>query len=271
MDRARQDRLQYRPIDPNGNPYDLRMPRHPAVAARTETGHSIRGILAVLFAMSLLMACSNDTSSRDAAQSSPPSSVASQAIASLSDGVSPSDSDTNGVSNTDTETTPSESADVEPSDTQSSSGPPILRSGDTGRPLTLADVFAATDGWRDDRFDIASKSGLTGIGSVVTSCYESDPVTVELRLAEGFTKLKMNVGQANNSASSDESLVTLVIANGKQVDSHHIPFNTVQPFNVSVAGVNALIVQIYLDPDQCNKSRSTTRSVLAVIQGLTVY
>jgi hypothetical protein len=214
--------------------------------------------------MSLLMACSNAGGISHLAQSAPASSASAQPNANPA--LAPSGSDT---SSSGTDTSPGDG--TTPTDTPSSSGPPILKSGDTGRPLTLADVFSKTDGWRDDRFDIASKSGLTGMGSLVTSCYESNPVTIELRLAEGFTKLTMNVGQANNSDSSDESLVTQVIANGKQIDSHHIPFNTVQPFNESVAGVNALIVEMYLDPDQCNKSRSSSPSVLAVIQGLTVY
>jgi len=174
-------------------------------------------------------------------------------------------------------TEPASSDSLSSSDTSSFSGaqdssslsPPVLASNAIGRSLTLADVFSSTGNWRDDRFDIANRAGLTGIGTEVTNCDENGAVMLELRLAEGFNTLKMNVGQANTSKSSDQVLITEVVANGKQIDSRHVPFNKIQAFQEPISGVNALRILAYLDPTACSASR-TSPSVLAVVQGLTV-
>ncbi len=106
--------------------------------------------------------------------------------------------------------------------------------------FTLTDIFSANGDWKDDRYDIANRSGLTGIGTVMNNCDESQANKLELRLAGAFTTLKMIAGQDNASASSDEALVVKVIANGKQIDTRHIPFNKLQTFREDITGVNAL-------------------------------
>jgi hypothetical protein len=73
------------------------------------------------------------------------------------------------------------------------------------------------------------------------------------------------VGQANNSESSEQTLVVKVLGNGKQLDVHRVPFNTVQKVSVSIKGVNAVKVKLYLDPE----NRTSSDSVLAVISDVT--
>lgn len=88
---------------------------------------------------------------------------------------------------------------------------------------------------------------------------------LELRLAGHFATLKMKVGQANSSKSSDDVLDVEVDANGKQQDIRKVPFNTQQSFTVPAAGVNALKIIMYIDPDKCDP-----RGLTAVIEDLSV-
>lgn len=131
--------------------------------------------------------------------------------------------------------------------------------------MTLADFFDVDEQWTESRYDIAKSRQQLGIGAEIQSCYGPDaPDTLELRLANNFTTLKFNVGQANGSQASDQVLDVEVIGNGAQIDIRRIPFNKVQPFTIPVGGVNALVIRVYLDPetDQCDGD-----SVTAVLHG----
>ena len=60
--------------------------------------------------------------------------------------------------------------------------------------------------------------------------------------------LSMNVAQANDSPSSSNKIVVEVAANGKQQDSRQVPFDRIQPFDISVQDVNAAVVRLWIDP-----------------------
>lgn len=130
-----------------------------------------------------------------------------------------------------------------------------------GSPLSLSDFFRPASDWSENRFDVADKSQVSGISSEVRTFYESDAKTLELRLANNFTTLSFSVGQANESTSSEQTLVVKVMGNGKQLDVHRVPFNTIQKVSVPVRDVNAAKIRIYLD----DANRKSYDSVLAVI------
>ncbi len=63
---------------------------------------------------------------------------------------------------------------------------------------------------------------------------------IELRLANKFQKVTFNVGQANDSESSDLIVRVAVFADGKEIETVDVPFNDAHAFDVNVANVNAL-------------------------------
>jgi hypothetical protein len=87
-----------------------------------------------------------------------------------------------------------------------------------------------------------------------------------MRLARRFAELEMSVGQANGSRNSDQVLVVEMEANGEQLDVRRVAFDQVQPFELEIAGVNALRIALTLDRANCGGSDS----VLAVVEGLRV-
>jgi hypothetical protein len=126
-------------------------------------------------------------------------------------------------------------------------------------------MFFAGEMWREDRFDIADKAQIRGIG-VEVGCGNT-PDVLELRLARQFQTLNMNVGQSNDSASSDGSVIVEVLGNGKQLDIHEIPFDRIQPFEIPIDAVNALKIQVLFEKESCDYGRDTA---IAVVSGLTV-
>jgi hypothetical protein len=102
--------------------------------------------------------------------------------------------------------------------------------------------------------------------ATVVDCGGSTPAELELRLAHRFTNLKMNVGQANNSVVSDNSVLVDVIVSGEKVDSQSVPFDTVQSFDVDATDANSLKIQFHIDPAvKCKQG-----GVTVVVEGLTV-
>jgi len=148
---------------------------------------------------------------------------------------------------------PVQSADAPPTeDPPADSGEaptsgPVLPSDSTGRTLTLADFFQPDPIWNGNRFDVADRRQLQGIGTDIVACNRDQGAKLELRLANNFKTLQFNVGQANNSAMSDQRLIVEVVGNNSQIDIRRIPFNVVQKISVPVSGVNALQVYFYLD------------------------
>lgn len=133
--------------------------------------------------------------------------------------------------------------------------------------LTLADVFHAEGEWEESRYDVAKRREIQGIGTTLTSCGEYAAAELELRLAHSFSRLTMNVGQANTSKNSDQTLLVEIVANGRQMDTRRIPFDRIQGFSVNVKDVNALKLRFWIDEVNCDYDAS----MIAVIENLTVY
>lgn len=165
---------------------------------------------------------------------------------------SPSAMPSESPSESETPTDPPSEETVEPTD-GGSEGPPILDEKATGRDLTLSDFFAVPDSWRDGRFDVAGERQLTGISGTMTRCEsdQEDHLTLELRLANRFKKISMNVGQGDQSRQSDAVLNVRLVGNGKYIDSVKVPFNKIDEFSASVSDVNALKIETWIGGDKC--------------------
>lgn len=158
------------------------------------------------------------------------------------------------------------SAELSSSDDTPTSGPPVLQTNASGRTLGLADVFSTVGNWDEARYDVGDVSSILGLGAIIDSCGPNGMVELELRLAHHFNTLKMKVGESNSSQSSSDALVVQIIANGKQLDSRRIPFDAQQSFDLPIKDVNALKIDISLDPDKCEYNKSVT----AVVEGMSV-
>ncbi len=156
-----------------------------------------------------------------------------------------------------TELSPTE----EPSEPVESPTPGVLASEAAGRPLTLSNVFKYPPQWKEGRFDIADRKQVSGISGIISGCGESYGKTLELRLANNFSKLKLEFGQSNSSDSSDQTLQVQVDTNGQYVDAKSAKLNQITAMEISVQKVNALKIILTLkQTDGCN-----TGSVEAVL------
>lgn len=127
--------------------------------------------------------------------------------------------------------------------------------------LRAADFFGRNPQWSEKRFDVADRGQVQGLGTVVASCSRDSGELLELRLSNKFQRLKFAVGQDNGSTGSAQILTVEVVGNNKQIDVRGVPFNTVQDFDISVSGVNALQVHFFLDKQKEGCGR---QSVIAV-------
>lgn len=144
----------------------------------------------------------------------------------------------------------------------SSATPAILATESAGKILTLADFFQPDSNWSGNRFDVADRRQVQGIGTDVSECSRNSAKTLELRLANNFKSLQINVAQANNSTLSDQRLIVEVVGNNSQIDIRRIPFNVVQKITIPVTNVNALQILLYMDD---KISTCGTGSVSAVL------
>jgi hypothetical protein len=145
--------------------------------------------------------------------------------------------------------------------------PGPLETSVSGQPLGLSHVFEVVGQWTEDRYDIADRTEVRGIGVPVNTCGKGNSApSLELRLAHRFKTLSMNVGQANTSPSSDATLEVEIVANNQQVDSRSVPFDQIQPIEVSAQDVNPLMVRMWLEP----ASDCYGDEVIAVIENLIV-
>ncbi|CAM3117317.1 hypothetical protein PSET11_01441 [Arthrobacter ulcerisalmonis] len=135
-----------------------------------------------------------------------------------------------------------------------------------GKPLALSEFFNVDRDWSEKRYDVADRANINGIASELTTPGASYAKTLELRLANNFNKLTFKVGQSNSSTSSDKIVEVRVIANGKQIEIQKVPFNTIQEISVPVGGVNALKIQVAIDP----ASSRDNDSVTAVLSSITL-
>ncbi len=137
----------------------------------------------------------------------------------------------------------------------------MLPSSASGRTLGLADIFATEGTWKEQRYDISDTRGIFGMA---TTLYCNNSAQLELRLAHNFTKLKFDVGQANDSATADNTVIVDVIEGQTKIDSKPLPFDTVLPFEEDITGANSLKLEFHPDP------KCEDKSVTVVVSGLTV-
>lgn len=139
-----------------------------------------------------------------------------------------------------------------PADPDSSPGTSVLGPDKKGQELGLADFFSPSNSWTENRYDVATESGVSGVASDIDICGLKsylDSGKLEMRLGNNFEKMSFKVGQANTSKASDQTLVVRVAGNNKQIDIWRIPFNEIQEFSFPVKDVNALTIQFYLDDE----------------------
>ncbi|MFE4081782.1 hypothetical protein [Paenarthrobacter sp. YIM B13468] len=127
----------------------------------------------------------------------------------------------------------------------------------------MADFFEPESSWTENRFDVEDKAGVSGIAAQISTYGQQ---TLELRLGNNFSSLTFNVGQANDSKSSDKILVIRVVGNGKQLDVRKVPFNTVQEISVTTKMVNAVKIEATVEDAESRDSKS----VLAVVSDVTL-
>jgi hypothetical protein len=146
-----------------------------------------------------------------------------------------------------------------PSDGESDK-PPVLDKGASGRDLTTADFFSTPEEWRDGRFNVAGKQALAGIAGPLNNCEEQASEyspTIELRLANNFSRVSMKIGQSDDSESSDSVVYVKLLGNGKYLDSTQVAFNKIQMLDASVLDVNALKIQVWRGGEHCASSTSS--------------
>ena len=85
---------------------------------------------------------------------------------------------------------------------------------------------------KDGLYNVATLTDQKGVGATVGS--GSQKVEAELRLANRYEKFTFNVGQANNSKSSDETLHVEVNKNGANDSIIEVPFNETRPANLEL-------------------------------------
>lgn len=153
----------------------------------------------------------------------------------------------------------------EPSNPEASQSSSPLQTDAAGVPLTLSDFFNVSDIWDESRYDIAGRSQERGIAANVSVCGLDpyDSTALELRLANHFKSLRFTVGQADSSDLNNQVLDVRVDGNGEQKDIWHVPFNKVQPFEVDVEAVNALVISFYLDPEKKDCGNGSVTAVLS--------
>lgn len=217
------------------------------------------GLGAILFVSTLAV-------SSCAAVGAQPAPETSTAAATSASAVSPTPSTEPSISASSRASSSSSPSSGQSSAAADSKTPETVATEKAGSPLTLADFFRPSSDWTENRFDVADKSDVSGISTEISNAYEDGADTLELRLANNFDQLSFRVGQANNSTSSEQTLIVKVLGNGKQLDVYRVPFNTVQEVSIPIKNVNAVKVRIYLDSEK----RRENGSAVAVISNVTV-
>jgi hypothetical protein len=131
-----------------------------------------------------------------------------------------------------------------------------------GIPLRLSHFFLPdTFIWEENRYNVADREDAQGIAAVVEYCQRPDK-QLELRLENKFKNVEFEVGQANTSAGSSQTLIADVATNGSQADVRRIAFNEIQSFSIPAEGVNALTIDFYLDSEEPNCGEESAIGVL---------
>ena len=135
-----------------------------------------------------------------------------------------------------------------------------------GRDLTVNDFFEPDKPvLNDGLYNVATLTDQRGVGAFIGS--GGGKVEVELRLANRYDGLTFNVGQANDSKSSDEILRVEVFKNGDSDSIAEVPFNETRPVEVDVSNVNALKIVLTC---QTKKGGSCDNPITGVLYGMTL-
>lgn len=194
--------------------------------------------------------CGGRAGDTPVATPTPPAATTSASSPVVSVSPSPGPSDSLTPLETEEPTEPTEEPGGEDSDK-----PPVLDKGATGRALTTADFFATPQEWADGRFNVAGQQDLAGVGGPLYNCEDEasdESATIEIRLANNFTRLSMKVAQSDESPASDAEVNVKVLGNGKYLDTVRVPFNKIANLQAPVTGVNALKLQIWMGGENCS-------------------
>ena len=202
----------------------------------------------------VLASCGGTPSAQSATSSAPATATAQSATpdASSTGEVTPEETDSFNPSEEPT-------SDSETPIEGESQKPPVLDKRASGRELTTADFFSTPENWRDGRFNVAGKQSLAGVAGPLEDCSEEpeyNSPTIELRLANNFSKISMRVGQSDDSRSSDTVVKVKILGNGAYLDSTQVAFNKIQRLDASVVGVNALKIQAWQTGEHCEGGSS---------------
>ncbi|GAA4969201.1 hypothetical protein [Kineococcus glutinatus] len=159
-------------------------------------------------------------------------------------------------------------------DPTGSATPTALGTEQSGKVLTLNEIFKKVGDWDESVYDVGDRSDVRGIGIPIAYCtseYRPNDSRyggeLELRLQRSFTKLDFDVAQANTSPSSDDMLVSEVLKSGNQADIRKVPFDEVQHVTIDVSGTNAVKIRLFEDQrEDC----SSSGGIVAVISNLTL-
>lgn len=171
--------------------------------------------------------------------------------------------------------TPPTSASTSPATTSgaSPSSPGSVPTERVGQPLSLRDAhsFYPDGEWEEGLYEVADRSDVRAMGTAVSICGQaSNSPYLEFRLANRFDTLSMKVAQANSAQSSDQTLIVVIEGNDEQIEIRQVPFNEVVSIdNLSIDGVNALRVRLFLDEED-EDCRSGSTGTTAVIEQLVV-
>lgn len=165
--------------------------------------------------------------------------------------------------------TPSPVVDPDPDP----SAVPTLGPDDAGRPLSLVDLANAAelqdDDFRDDTFQVGAES-IAGIGGEVQACGEDDPVILDLRTYQRFSKINFDLGIDGSLTPTDsttQTLVAQILGNGDEVlATGRAELAAQTQVSADIGDVVAVKIRLYLDESTCEYDNS----VVGVVSNLEV-
>jgi hypothetical protein len=129
--------------------------------------------------------------------------------------------------------------------------------------LTLDDAVAVEGQWSRGQEQVADSSFKDAL-RVQLDC-TGDVAVLEFELSPPRSRLTVQVGQANDSISSQAMLAVRATADGKVTTTASISFNQIQKFDLDIQGVRRL--RLDFSAQECEAPSS---SLTAVVAALTV-
>jgi hypothetical protein len=168
------------------------------------------------------------------------------------------------ASSSPTESTGSTQTEPGPSDDPGSSGPPIITA-ETSAPrrLVLADLFRA-DNWEEGSFQVAQQgqAAQQAIAATLTCSNTTEGPSVELRFAQTSATLHIEVAQALDSESSEDTVEFSVLTDNRRVNTKNIGFKDVAKFDVPLTGVSAVQIQTRMIQQPNSSCRGSAHALI---------